>query len=262
MDMLDLLKSFGFTSYESLAYLSLLTQHPVNGSQLSRVSGVARSRVYDVLRGLLKRGLVFEVEQGKYVPLPFEELKKQLRSQCEANLNSLEEQLSSRFQDTAYEFIYTLQGYDNVIARAREIINKAQKELYLRMFPNTWERLRPAIQNALNRGVSIRLICMGEMPQVCDMQVTHPDIADLGRKLGGESLDVVADKKETLMGIFLSNEADSSPFIWSRNRWFVVANRDSLRHDFYHYFLNKIVEQGEEMSARDKKIYEFIKIDD
>ena len=161
MDTLDLLKSFGFTAYESQAYLSLLNQHPINGSQLSLVSGVARSRIYDVLRGLAKRGLVFEVEKGKYVPLPFEELKKQLRSQCEANLNSLEEQLSVQFQNTAYEFIYTLQGCENIFARAVEVIVKARKELYLRMFPGSWERLRPAIEKALARGVSIRLICMG-----------------------------------------------------------------------------------------------------
>ena len=94
------------------------------------------------------------------------------------------------------------------------------------------------------------------------MQVTHPDSKHLSDKLGGESLDIVADKRETLMGIFLTGQADESPFIWSRNGWFVVANRDSLRHDFYHYFLDKIVEQGKEMTGRDKKIYEFIKIDD
>ena len=262
MEILDLLKSFGFTSYESSAYLALLSKHPSNGSQVSRVSGVARSRIYDVLRGLLKRGLVFEVEVGKYVPLPFEELQKQLRTQFETNLNSLEEQLSKQFQDTSHEFIFTLQGYENVIARACEIIDKAQKELYLRMFPNSWKRLRESIQNALSRGVGIRLICMGEMPKICDLQITHPENQNLIKKLGGESLDIVSDKTETLVGIFVSNQIDNSPFIWSQNRWFVVANRDSLRHDYYHYFLDKIYEQGENMSNHDKQIYEFIKIDD
>lgn len=42
----------GLSQYEITAYLSLVGRHPVNGSQLSRFSGIPRARIYDVLRSL------------------------------------------------------------------------------------------------------------------------------------------------------------------------------------------------------------------
>jgi hypothetical protein len=103
---------------------------------------------------------------------------------------------------------------------------------------------------------------MGETPLVYDIQVIHPDSDGVEEKIGGESFDIVADKSEALVGIFEKGKEDLSPIIWTRNRWFVIANRDSLRHDFYHYFLDKIYEDKESLTDRDKTIYEFIKRDD
>ena len=80
------LTEFGFSQYEATCYLALLAHHPSNGSQLSRQSGIARSRIYDVLRNLARKDLAFEVETGRYVPLPPEELIKRLRRQFETNL--------------------------------------------------------------------------------------------------------------------------------------------------------------------------------
>ena len=70
---------FGFTQYETSCYMALVAQHPSNGSQLSKLSGIARSRIYDVLHTLTRKGIVFEIEQGMYVPLPPDELKKRLK---------------------------------------------------------------------------------------------------------------------------------------------------------------------------------------
>jgi len=65
-----------------------------------------------------------------------------------------------------------------------------------------------------------------------------------------------------LTGIFKTDNVHQSPFIWTRNHWFVIANRDSLRHDFYHFFFDKLFEKGQSLSTRDKQIYAFIKADD
>ena len=262
MDLTAILSDFAFSKYESSCYLSLLARHPANGSQLSKMSGIARSRIYDVLRSLANKKLVFEIETGMYVPLPFEELKKRLRGRFEANLKILDEELDSMVQQTQFEYLYTLNGMEEVIAKAGDIINSAATELYLRLFPESWRRLRRHIDKAIQRGVVVRFVSMGPMDLVYDIQVLHPEIRHLKDKLGGESLDIISDNTEAIAGIFEIRNANQSPFIWTRNRWFVTANRDSLRHDFYHYFLDKIYEKGESLSARDKRIYAFIKADD
>ncbi|NNG01001.1 MAG: TrmB family transcriptional regulator [Desulfobacteraceae bacterium] len=262
MDIASLLRDFAFSKYESSAYLALLTHHPTNGSQLSKRSGIARSRIYDVLRGLMAKGIVFEVEHGQYVPLPFEELKKRLRHRFESNLTVLEEKLQSMAGDSGYEYLMTLKGYTEVIKKAEDIIGSATHEMYIRLFPRTWERLKVAIKAAVSRGVGVRMVSMGDIPLAYDIQVNHPFGERLIKKIGGESIDIIVDKAEAIVGIFETGISDVSPIIWTRNRWFVTANRDSVRHDFYHYFLDKIYECSEPLTEREKKIYEFIKADD
>ena len=262
MDPATLLRDFAFSKYETDCYLALVTHYPSNGSQLSKLSGISRSRIYDVLRSLVKKRLVFEVEKGQYIPLPFEELKKQLRSRFESNLVMLEERLNSVGTDSDYDYLLTLRGYDHVIAKSVDIIETARLELYVRLFPDSWQRLEKHLDRAASRGVGIRFVAMGNIPMVYDIQVIHPGIDNLDKKLGGESIDIIADKSEALVGIFETGKADNSPIIWTRNRWFVTANRDSLRHDFYHYFFDKIYERKIPLSAEDTAIYEFIKMDD
>jgi len=262
MDVATILRDFAFSKYESSCYLALLAEHPANGSQLSRISGIARSRIYDVLRSLVNKKIAFEIEKGRYVPLPYEELKKRLRSQFESNLKTLDDQLTAMTDRSSFEYLLTLNGVREVLSKAADIIDSARKELYLRLFPETWERLKVPIESAVGRGVGVRFIAMGPLERQYDMQIIHPDVEHIRDKIGGESIDIIADKKEALAGIFETDNDYRSPFIWTRNKWFVIANRDSLRHDFYHYFLDKLYEKGESLSPRDKQIYAFIKADD
>ncbi len=262
MDITAILRDFAFSKYESSCYLALLSHHPANGSQLSKLSGIARSRIYDVLRNLTKKKVIFEIEKGMYVPLPFEELKKRLRNQFESNLMLLEEQLEAMVEESSFEYLFTLNGVEEVMTKALDLIDSAGQELYLRLFPQSWERMQDHINRAVQRGVGIRFISMGPMDIVYDIQVIHPGYQQIECKLGGESIDIIADKSEALAGIFEKGKMNHSPFIWSRNHWFVTANRDSLRHDFYHYFFDKLYEQGKSLSTRDRQIYSFIKADD
>ena len=263
MDAVSLLKSFSFSQYESSCYLTLLTHHPVNGSRLSTLSGIARSRIYDVLRGLIKKGLVFEVDKGQYVPLPFEELKKRLKNEFDENLSLLEDQVSDISAEAGTEYLLTLKGYDMVMDKAADIIDSTRFELYLRLFPKSWERLKKHIKKADKRGAGIRLVAMGEeIKDACDIQVLHPFSERLEKVVGGEAIDIISDKEEALVGIFETGLEDVSPVIWTRNRSFVTTNRDSLRHDFYHYFLHKLADEKKQLTEHELKIYEFIKNDD
>ncbi len=255
------LQELGFSQYEISCYLTLAGNHPINGSQLSKLSGIARSRIYDVLRNMSKKGLVQEIDNGLYVPLPADELVRRLRNQFEGNINKLENQLKENSRGDGFEYIWTLVGYQTVLDRAVDMIRSSRKELYVRLFPKAARVLDPHLHQAEQRGVDIRYIAMGEMPLTFAVQVTHPDSEKLIYTLGGRSLDVIADKKEALVGIFEKGSEDRSPISWTRNHWFVIANRDSLRHDFYHYFLDKTYDRQQELTNEEKKIYQLIKSD-
>ena len=141
------------------------------------------------------------------------------------------------------------------------MIQEAKQEIYVRLFPEANSRLDGHLVEAGERGVRIRYIAMGKIEQKFEVQVMHPDHEHLQQKIGGRSIEVIADKSEALVGVFENGNEDHSPINWTRNKWFIVANRDSLRHDFYHSFLEKILEQHQELTRDEKKIYKIIKED-
>lgn len=261
MENRSALTHLGFSQYEATCYMALVGSHPVNGSQLSKVSGIARSRIYDVLRNLITKGYVIEVRSGQYAPLPSDELIRRLKREFETNITAVEKEISKAFQKEDFEYVWTLNGYDNVIAKAKDMIGEAREEIYVRLFPEADNRLSDALETAENRGVSIRYIAMGDVPDRFEIQVTHPDKDDLIAKIGGRSFDIITDRQEALVGIFETGNEDESPINWTRNQWFIIANRDSLRHDFYHCFLEKTLDRNQPLTEREKKIYQLIKQD-
>jgi sugar-specific transcriptional regulator TrmB len=253
------LRELGFSRYEIACYLALVAQHPANGSQISRHSGVARSKVYDVLRNMAARGLVGEVGNGMYVPLPPEELVKRLRQQFEANVSLLREQISRSASTADHEHLWVIRGYSQIITKARGMINSSQDEVYLRLFPPEGKLLDLDLKNAESRGVKIRYISLGSPPSKFKIQVVHPEYEKVEQNLGGRSLDLVADQSEALTGLIQDMPEDEVTVNWTRNRWFITASRDSMRHDFYHYLFYKIHEDKKRLTKEDRAVYELIK---
>lgn len=261
MELSSNLKDLGFSQYEAACYMALVSEHPLNGSQLSKASGIARSRIYDVLRSLLSKGYVSEIHPGQYVPLPSDELVKRLKKSFENTIENFEAQIKKASQKDSFEYVWTITGYEAVIQKTEHMISEAETEIYIRLFPNASERLEPQLLAAQKRGVNIRYIAMGKVDADFDIQVTHPNYDRLQKTIGGRSIDIIVDKKEALVGIFEKGKEDLSPINWTRNPWFIIANRDSLRHDFYHCFLDKILDQQQELTENEKRIYRVIKED-
>lgn len=262
MDELDHFKALGFSQYEAFCYLALTRHHPVNGSQLSKESGIARSRIYDVVRNLMSKGLVIEVNSGQYAPLPADELIRRLKKDFSQNIQGLETQLEQATQKEKVEYVWTLTGYKHVMEKAEQMIKEADQEIYVRLFPKANQYLEPFLLDAEKRGVKIRYIAMGNIPKKFSVQVVHPDHEHLTETIGGRSIEVITDKSQALVGIFEIGNEDASPINWTRNQWFIIANRDSLRHDFYHCFLEKMLDHNQELTPEEYEIYQIIKQDD
>src|SRR5688500_10445885 len=55
-DAVAQLTSLGLTSYEAKAYLALIRRDSSTAAQTSRLAGVPRQRIYDVLKSLVEKG--------------------------------------------------------------------------------------------------------------------------------------------------------------------------------------------------------------
>ncbi|SHF53794.1 transcriptional regulator TrmB [Desulfacinum infernum DSM 9756] len=247
--------TLGLSEYAVTAYLTLLRKNPLNGSQLSRLSGIPRPRIYDVLRNLKQKGFVAECREGLYVPLPPDEMLRRLQRDYEADLTRLKHLLEEARGAPGEDFIWTLKGYDQVMAKAREMVREAREEIYVRVYPEEGRLLNPDLRRAEQRGVPVKYIAMEPMEERFALQVVHPRHEEVRRTLGGRSFDLVVDRREILGGLFLEGAEDQSVINWGRNRWFVLAGRDSLRHDFFHYFLYKTYHQKEPLTEAEDRLY-------
>ncbi|MBI2102272.1 hypothetical protein HYT55_00395 [Candidatus Woesearchaeota archaeon] len=94
-DFLNKLKDFGLNSYESKLWVALLSRGVSTAGELSDISNVPRSRAYDVLESLEKKGFII-VKVGKpikYLAVPpaevIERVKKHVVEEAEEKSNIL-----------------------------------------------------------------------------------------------------------------------------------------------------------------------------
>lgn len=255
------LLNLGFSRYEAKVYLALIGQDPLNGSQLSRISGVPRANIYNVLATLQEKEMVVQAGNGRYAPLPPDELVKRLEARHKADLEILEDTIASVRNKTTYEYVWTITGYQQTLAKAGEMISSAREELYIRFFPEEGRLLAGKLIQARRRGVEIKYISLGPSPVDFEKSVVHPEAEELGMVLGGRTIEMVADRQEVLSGFFRTGHEDEAKVVWSKNQWLAFSNRDSIRHDFFHAFLYKLFELKETLTETEEALYWFIQKD-
>lgn len=217
-DLVARLTRLGFGEWEAKAYLALLQRSPVTGYQVSKESGVPRSMVYEVLGKLVSRGAALTTHDGDttlYAPVPPVELMERLQREQEALTEGLKQDLVHVSQVSDEEYVWRIEGYENILARAWKLIEGAHKDLWAQMYADEFERLRPAFEAAAARGVKIALSTIGAVQfpagRVVELPVTqaYSEVASLG-------LLLVADRHEVLLG-----ERGPAPQVhgsWTRNR--------------------------------------------
>ncbi len=101
-DFLHKLKDFGLNSYESKIWTALLSRGTSTAGELSDIANVPRSRSYDVLESLEKKGFIV-MKLGKpisYMAVPphevIERIKKKLEQESQERLDLLEQMKSAK----------------------------------------------------------------------------------------------------------------------------------------------------------------------
>ncbi|GAF84704.1 unnamed protein product, partial [marine sediment metagenome] len=90
-DFLNRLKDFGLNSYEAKLWTALLSRGVATAGELSDIANVPRSRSYDVLESLEKKGFVI-MKLGKpikYIAVPPSEVIERVKKSI---LNNAEKQ--------------------------------------------------------------------------------------------------------------------------------------------------------------------------
>jgi len=178
--LLNKLREFGLNSYEAKIWVSLLSRGISSAGELSDISGVPRSRAYDVLESLEKKGfIVMKIGKPiKYIAVKpqevIERVKKKVREDAEKQANIIDEIKNDTLLQEL-DLLYTkgveviepseltgaLRDRQNVYHTLNTMINNAQSTVEIltseQGFVRKADSLKRSIDRAAKRGVKIRI---------------------------------------------------------------------------------------------------------
>jgi sugar-specific transcriptional regulator TrmB len=211
-------QELGFTAYEAMAYVSLLEQNPVTRYELAKNSGVPRSAIYNVVHKLEQIGAVNarSSEPEKYVPLPpsqlFELLERQFHSRIERAKLGLKDFDFNMIPDYSWNII----GYDNMIIKVKELIQKAHNSIYLSTWHSEFVYLERDLLKAVKKGLQVVLYSFTEIKlpgaEVFSYGLNETEL----EKIWGHKIILISDKKDLLMGE--ADKIQKKKTVWTSNR--------------------------------------------
>lgn len=180
-EFLNKLKDFGLNTYESKLWTALLSRSVSTAGELSDIANVPRSRSYDVLESLERKGFIITKlgKPIKYIAVPpnevLERVKKRIREDSETQTQILEsikgtnvlEELNL-LHSKGIEMVEptdltgTIRGRTNILNQLDSMIKTAQKSIVLvsteEGITRKAEHLLPSFQKAKHKGVAITII--------------------------------------------------------------------------------------------------------
>lgn len=134
-EAVQLLEELGLTEYEARCFVGLSRVPKASAKEISDLSEVPRSRVYDAVERLHRRGLV-DVQQSE--PRQYRALSKDaaleiLREEYDSTLNAAEEALSGlrRSEHLEEEGVWAIADHDHVTNRIGSLIEDGEDEVYV-----------------------------------------------------------------------------------------------------------------------------------
>ena len=234
LNLVRTVQELGFTEYEAKAYLALLDESPLSGYKVAQSSGVPRSKVYEVLGGLVRRGAVL-VNHGdpvQYAPLPPKELISRRRKEMETSLETAEESLE-RYAESPDNrgVIWDIKGREEILERTREVAGRAERSILVEVWEEDAPELREALAAAAERGVEVSVVSYGEPDYPFARIYVHDLVDEITRGLGARWIVLSTDMREVVTGI-LSLGRDSRA-AWTTHPGLVVPTTELIKHDIY-----------------------------
>jgi len=219
-DFLNKLKDFGLNTYEAKLWTALLSRGISTAGELSDIANVPRSRSYDVLESLEKKGfIVMKIGKPiKYIAVAPEEVvervKKQVRDEADKHVDVLKELKSSSIL-TELNLLHTqgismvdptelsgcIKGRNNIYNQMESMIKGAQKSIVLvtstQGLLRKHNNLKQALASANKRGIEVKIAA--PLTKECkDALKDLTEIAEIRHTDAVKSRFMVIDNKELL----------------------------------------------------------------
>ncbi len=229
---------FDLNIYETKVWLALLSKGIVTAGETAEISGVPRSRTYDVLESLTKRGFAI-VKVGKPVKYIAVEPKTVLERMQTNTLTKAQEKvttLSNLKETSEYDELVQLhkegispvkleelsghiKGRSNLLSKLKEMIDSAEKEIIIHTTAEDFEdksRVLLSVLGKINKDVKLRISLSGDSYKVKRIASRNDLKIKESNQIGKY---FIIDKKEMLLMIHPENGQDEVG-VWVNSPYF------------------------------------------
>jgi len=221
--IINTLKRLGLTEYESRAYIALLEHGEADALEISRRSGVPRTRIYDILSKLESRGFIQGLKGTRptiYIALPpshtLKPLKDSIVKDLEDALNDLE-QLYLRNSSPQRYHVWLFRGI-RAYGTALRLIDEAEESILVRIIylpHDVLENLLDKLREVKADGIDIYLIIDAK---ILSTSMSRENVAEIVKEFNARILDsliplngLVLDFKQALL-LYVSPTLPENPF--------------------------------------------------
>ncbi|MCR4327398.1 MAG: hypothetical protein NUV46_02355 [Nanoarchaeota archaeon] len=233
---------FELNIYETKVWLALLGKGSASAGEIASISGVPRSRTYDVLESLEKKGFAM-VKIGKPVKylgvkprVILEKLKNNVRTEAEEKFQTLLK-IKETTEFTQLEELYTvgispvkredlsasIKGRSTISNHLKEIIDSAKSEVIIftnfkemklkeKLFIETFETLK-------KKGVKVKVALSGNAEEIKKLSQSMKIKID---PIEIDSKFFIVDRREVLFYLNKESEKDDQA-IWLNSDFFATA---------------------------------------
>jgi len=244
LDLINKVKHhFNLNIYETKVWLALLTKGMASAGEIAEISEVPRSRTYDVLESLEKRGFAMQKigKPVKYIAIKPHNVIDKLKKNVTEQMNDRIKTLSNIKETSEYQELETLHSSNDELVKKQDIsgtikgklninsqisdtLSLAKKEIIICTSTEDFKKRIKTLDNTLNQinkaGIKIKIALNGDKKDIKTIS------EKLGLKINQVDLDAsfyIADKNEIL---FMLNKADNSfeeMAVWFSSPFFVQS---------------------------------------
>lgn len=260
--LIQIMKKYDFSEMETRVYTTLLEKGNLTGYEVSKVSGVPRSKVYNILERLLKKNLIVvnKSEPKLYHAISANEFLEKLEKSVQSDLTFLTKNLGMIKEKDEEEMLWKVDGIAYVLEKAEHLVKHAQESLLVQVWQeNLTDALLQALVQAEQRVAKFVLIFFSSNHDY-DLPLKnyyrHGFESDKLADFGARWINIVADEQEVVFGT-INETLQSTEVTWTKNHAMVNLAKEYVKHDAYT--LKVIAESPEALKLKYGESFEGIR---